>query len=149
MLERLQRAMLPRLFDGLKVHYVVPEHDPVNPTVVVEVTNHRLELEPDTDLVALGARGVAAPQIRRQDRQRLPRSEPSEGLWRRRLTRPGNPGRMSDPAEAGFERRKSSEVECVLRLGSPREAQQRVQKRLGQRCPTLASKCAHGPDRTR
>ena len=62
MLERLQRAMLPRLFDGLKVHYVVPEHDPVNPTVVVEVTNHRLELEPDTDLVALGARGVAAPQ---------------------------------------------------------------------------------------
>jgi len=61
MLERLKAAMLPRFFpDGLMVHYIVTEYDPASPTVVVEVTNHRLELEPDTDLVEW-ARGPWPP----------------------------------------------------------------------------------------
>jgi hypothetical protein len=34
----------------VKVHYVVAEHDPTNPAMVIGVTHHHTELVADTDL---------------------------------------------------------------------------------------------------
>jgi hypothetical protein len=46
--------------DSLKVHYVVTEYDPANPTIVIGITHHHTELAADTDL-ADWARGPWPP----------------------------------------------------------------------------------------